>query len=56
MRFTIYQVDSFADTLFSGNPAAVCPLSDGWLEESFMQHIAGESQKKSLKLSDFPVN
>jgi len=26
MRLPIYQVDAFTDTLFTGNPAAVCPL------------------------------
>jgi PhzF family phenazine biosynthesis protein len=42
-RLTIYQVDAFTDTLFSGNPAAICPLPDEWLEESLMQHIAMEN-------------
>ena len=26
MKLRLYQVDAFADRLFSGNPAAVCPL------------------------------
>jgi PhzF family phenazine biosynthesis protein len=39
---TIYQVDAFADTLFSGNPAAVIPL-ESWLEEGLMQQIAMEN-------------
>ena len=26
MKIPIFQVDAFADRLFSGNPAAVCPL------------------------------
>jgi hypothetical protein len=26
MRLPIYQVDAFTDRLFSGNPAAICPL------------------------------
>ena len=30
MKILIYQVDAFADKVFSGNPAAVCPL-DNWL-------------------------
>lgn len=38
----IYQVDAFADKVFSGNPAAVCPLGH-WLEEETMQHIAQEN-------------
>jgi PhzF family phenazine biosynthesis protein len=42
MKIKIYQVDAFTDTLFSGNPAAVCPL-DSWLDESIMQNIAMEN-------------
>jgi PhzF family phenazine biosynthesis protein len=38
----IYQVDAFADKLFRGNPAAVCPLTT-WLEDSTMQSIALEN-------------
>ena len=39
---TIYQVDAFADKLFTGNPAAVVPL-DHWLSEKLMQQIAMEN-------------
>lgn len=28
----IYQVDAFCKELFSGNPAAVCPLKE-WLDQ-----------------------
>jgi len=38
----IFQVDAFTDTLFSGNPAAVCPL-DKWLPDATMQSIAAEN-------------
>ena len=38
----IYQIDAFADRVFSGNPAAVCPL-DEWLSEEVMLKIAGEN-------------
>lgn len=38
----IYQVDAFAHQLFSGNPAAVCPL-DYWLPDELMQNIAMEN-------------
>jgi len=38
----IYQVDAFADELFTGNPAAVCPL-DRWLPDPLMQNIAREN-------------
>jgi PhzF family phenazine biosynthesis protein len=43
MNLKIYQVDAFTDRLFSGNPAAVCPLLNSWLDESIMQHIAMEN-------------
>ena len=38
----IYQVDAFADRVFTGNPAAVCVL-DQWLPEETMQSIAMEN-------------
>jgi PhzF family phenazine biosynthesis protein len=38
----LYQIDAFADRLFAGNPAAVCPL-DAWLPERVMQDIATEN-------------
>ena len=38
----MYQVDAFTGTLFSGNPAAICPLND-WLPDQYMQHIAREN-------------
>ncbi|MFN5170986.1 MAG: PhzF family phenazine biosynthesis protein [Cyclobacteriaceae bacterium] len=37
-----YQVDAFADRLFTGNPAVVCPL-DNWLPDQVMQDIAMEN-------------
>ncbi|MBB4034613.1 PhzF family phenazine biosynthesis protein [Dysgonomonas hofstadii] len=42
MRQKIYQVDAFAQQLFTGNPAAVCPL-DSWLPDELMQKIAMEN-------------
>ncbi len=38
----IYQIDAFADRVFSGNPAAVCPLSE-WLPDEVMQQVAAEN-------------
>ena len=38
----IYQVDAFAEKLFSGNPAAVCPL-EKWLSDDLLQKIAMEN-------------
>ena len=42
MKFTIYQIDAFADKLFSGNPAAVIPLQT-WIDDLLMQKIAEEN-------------
>ncbi len=39
---SIFHVDAFADEVFSGNPAAICPL-DGWLADGLMQAIAAEN-------------
>jgi len=38
----LYQLDIFADRLFAGNPAAVCPL-DRWLPDALLQQIAAEN-------------
>lgn len=38
----MYQVDAFAEKLFSGNPAAVVPL-DKWIDETVMQQLAMEN-------------
>ena len=42
MQLDIYQVDAFANKLFEGNPAAVCPL-DFWPEDELLQSIALEN-------------
>jgi predicted PhzF superfamily epimerase YddE/YHI9 len=42
VRIPLYQVDAFASNLFTGNPAAVCPL-ERWLDEPLMQAIAAEN-------------
>ena len=42
MRLPIYQVDAFADAVFGGNPAAVCPLGQ-WLPDETLQRIAAEN-------------
>ncbi len=38
----IYQADAFTSTLFSGNPAAIVPLS-AWLNDQQLQSIAAEN-------------
>ncbi len=42
MKQKIYQIDAFTDTVFGGNPAAVCILQE-WLSEELMQNIAAEN-------------
>lgn len=42
MRIPLFQVDAFTGALFSGNPAAVCPL-ERWLDDDVLQAIATEN-------------
>lgn len=42
MKLSLFQADAFTSTMFSGNPAAVCPL-DEWISDSLMQQIAAEN-------------
>jgi PhzF family phenazine biosynthesis protein len=41
-RIPLHQIDAFADAVFKGNPAAVCPL-ERWLDDAEMQAIAEEN-------------
>lgn len=42
MNLKIYQVDAFSQQVFSGNPAAICPLEE-WLPDNILQAIAAEN-------------
>jgi len=42
MKVPIYQVDAFADSLFAGNPAAVCLLEE-WSATEVLQQVAEEN-------------
>lgn len=42
MKIRFYQVDAFAEKVFEGNPAAICPLYE-WLSDTLMQKIAMEN-------------
>ena len=42
MRLPFAQIDAFADAPFTGNPAAVIPLSK-WLDDAVLQAIAAEN-------------
>ena len=44
MKLRYFQIDAFADDLFHGNPAGVCPL-DAWLPAETMQKIAMENNQ-----------
>lgn len=42
MEIPIFQVDAFSASVFSGNPAAICPI-DHWLPDQVLQAIAAEN-------------
>lgn len=42
VKIPLYQIDAFADRVFSGNPAVVCPLEE-WLPADALQAIAAEN-------------
>jgi PhzF family phenazine biosynthesis protein len=42
MKLPVYQIDAFAEKVFTGNPAAVVPLQH-WLSDEIMQNIALEN-------------
>ena len=42
LKVPMYQVDAFAGQVFTGNPAAICPL-ETWLPDAQMQAIAAEN-------------
>ena len=42
MKIEMYQADAFTETLFGGNPAAICPLKE-WISDDLMQKIAKEN-------------
>jgi len=52
MKIPIFIVDAFSSRIFSGNPAAVCPL-DYWLDDGQLQSIAAEN---NLSETAFIVN
>lgn len=42
MQIKIFKIDAFTETLFGGNPAAVCPLYE-WLPDNLLLKIAAEN-------------
>ena len=42
LKIPMYQVDAFAGQVFTGNPAAICPL-ESWIPDEKMQAIAAEN-------------
>ena len=58
MKLKMYQVDAFADKLFSGNPAAVVILESP-LKDDVMQSIAAEnnlSETAFVSIYESPVS
>jgi predicted PhzF superfamily epimerase YddE/YHI9 len=49
MQIPFYQVDAFAERVFTGNPAAVMPL-EAWLPDAVMQAIAVENNLSETAL------
>lgn len=50
-KIPIFQVDAFTDKIFSGNPAAVCPITDG-LPDCAMLSIAAENNLSETAFVD----
>lgn len=50
MRIPIYHIDAFTETVFGGNPAAVCPLEQ-WRPGKVMQGIAAENNLSETAFS-----
>ena len=48
MALSLFQIDAFADRLFEGNPAAVCPL-DRWLPDDRKDNC--EHEYNTVKLA-----
>lgn len=42
MKYNLYQIDAFTNTIFGGNPACVVPL-DNWLPDEILLKIAKEN-------------
>src|SRR5437763_4455854 len=58
VRIPLYQIDAFADGPFTGNPAAVCPLTPQRSEVNFQTQQAGAltvSRQGDLLALDFPA-
>ena len=43
MTLNIYQIDSFTDKLYHGNPACVVICEESWLDDSILLKIAKEN-------------
>jgi len=42
MQLKMFQIDAFAERVFAGNPAAICPL-EAWLPDALLQAISAEN-------------
>lgn len=50
----VYFIDAFTDKIFTGNPAAVCPLPN-WLADDAMQSIARENNLSETAFLCAPI-
>lgn len=55
MKIQMYQVDAFTNIPFGGNPAAVCPLSEGWLEDLMLQEYLNGKQGPLVLENGLPI-
>ncbi len=55
MEIKFYQIDAFADEIFKGNPAGVCPLEQ-WISEDMMLKISDENNlSETAFFNGFPL-
>jgi PhzF family phenazine biosynthesis protein len=54
-RLPLYRVDAFADAVFRGNPAAVCPLP-AWEPDALLQAIAAENNLSETAFLVWPAD
>jgi predicted PhzF superfamily epimerase YddE/YHI9 len=50
MRLLIYQIAAFTDTLFSGNPAAICLLACGVTDKLLVSSAGADLEKPRRRL------
>jgi hypothetical protein len=54
-RLPLYRIDAFAEAVFGGNPAAVCPLP-AWEPDELLQAIAAENNLSETAFMVWPAD